>query len=238
MIDYFFGNYLMEFNNIDINYNYVKNRKLAAVIVATKPSFWLPLVIKNALSKIKECNLYFFGSSETIFFIKHNLKLDLNFIEINDIRNITNYNKILLDEKFWNTFSEEYVLIFQPDCILLRDVIESDFNYDYIGAVCGNFNNDSYIVNGGLSMRKRKVMVEICQNLNHEEKNGTIPEDIIFTNKLRNNNLYKFPTWTDCMNFSIESIGNIDTVLGVHGTDKYYIDPNIKFNFIETFLNK
>ena len=102
----------MEFNNIDINYNYVKNRKLAAVIVATKPSFWLPLVIKNALSKIKECNLYFFGSSETIFFIKHNLKLDLNFIEINDIRNITNYNKILLDEKFWNTFSEEYVLIF------------------------------------------------------------------------------------------------------------------------------
>ena len=55
---------------------------------------------------------------------------------------------------------------------------------------------------------------------------------------LRNNNLYKFPTWKDCMNFSIESIGNIDTVLGVHGTDKYYIDPNIKFNFIETFLSK
>ena len=80
-------------------------------------------------------------------------------------------------------------------------------------------------------------MVEICQNLNNEEKNGT-PEDIIFTDKLRNNNLYKFPTWKDCMNFSIESIGNIDTVLGVHGTDKYYIDPNIKFNFIETFLNK
>ena len=66
MIDFFFGNYLMKFNNININYNYVKNRKLAAVIVATKPSFWLPLVIKNALFKIKECNLYFFGSNETI----------------------------------------------------------------------------------------------------------------------------------------------------------------------------
>ena len=237
MIDFFFGNYLMKFNNININYNYVKNRKLAAVIVATKPSFWLPLVIKNALFKIKECNLYFFVSNETIFFVKNNLKLNLNFIEINDIRNITNYNKILLDENFWKTFNEEYILILQPDCIILRDVIESDFNYDYIGAICGNFNNDSYMVNGGLSMRKKNIMIEICENLNKEEKNGTIPEDIIFTEKLRNNNSYKFPTWKDCMNFSIESIGNIDNVIGIHGTDKYYIDPNIKFNFVKKFLN-
>lgn len=237
MIDYFFGNYLMKFNNIDISYNYVENRKLATVIVATKPSFWLPLVIKNALYKIKECNLYFFGSNESIFFIKNNLKLNLNFIEIKDIRKVTDYNKLLLDEKFWKTFNEEYVLIIQPDCLILRDVIKSDFNFDYIGALCGNFNNDSYILNGGLSMRKRDVMIEICENLNSEEKNGSIPEDIIFTQKTRLNNLYKFPTPEDCINFSIESIGNIDNVLGIHGTDKYYIHPNIKFNFVNYYLN-
>ena len=236
MIDYFFGSYLMKFNNIHIDYKSNNDNKLAVAIVATKTSFWLPLIIKNALSKIKNCNFYFFGTSDTIFFIKNNLKLNINYIEINDIKNISNYNKILLDNKFWNKFNEEYILIIQPDCIILRDVVKSDFEFDYIGAICGHFNECNFIINGGLSIRKKTVMIEICKNLNNDEKNGTIAEDIIYTEKIRNNNSYKFPTWKDCMNFSIESIGNLNNVLGVHGTDKYYIDNNIKFEFVKKFL--
>ena len=41
-------------------------------------------------------------------------------------------------------------------------------------------------------MRKRNVMVEICQNLNNEEKNGT-PEDIIFTDKFNREFIIKHP---------------------------------------------
>ena len=236
MIDYFFGNYLIKFNNIDINYN--SNNKLAIVLVATKTSFWLPLIIKNTLDKIKKCTFYFFGTNETIIFVQNNLKLNINYFKINDIKHISNYNKILLDIAFWNTFNEEYILIIQPDCIILRDVIDTDFKFDYIGAICGDFDKSNFIINGGLSMRKKNVMIEICKNLNNSEKNGTIAEDIIYTKKIRNNNSYKFPTWEDCMNFSIESIGNLDNVLGIHGTDKYYIDSAIKMKFVEKFILK
>mgnify|MGYP001429600313 FL=1 len=236
MIDYLFGSYLMKYNNININYyNNIKNNT-AIILIATKPSFWLPLVIKNALNKINNCNFYFFGSNETIFFIKNNLKLDINYIEIPDINNISNYNKILLDELFWDKFKEEYILIIQPDCIIMRDLNENDYRFDYIGAVCGYFNNEYYIINGGLSMRKKNVMIEICKKLTIEEKNGDIAEDIIFTDKIRNNKKYKFPLYDDCMNFSIESFGNIDNVLGIHGTDKYYIDKNIKLDFLNKIL--
>ena len=48
MIDYLFGSYLMKYNNININYkNNIKNNT-AIILSARKPSFWLPLVIKNA----------------------------------------------------------------------------------------------------------------------------------------------------------------------------------------------
>lgn len=236
MIDYLFGSYLMKYNNININYkNNIKNNT-AIILIATKPSFWLPLVIKNALNKINNCNFYFFGSNETIFFIKNNLKLDINYIEIPDINNISNYNKMLLDELFWDKFKEEYILIIQPDCIIMRDLNENDYRFDYIGAVCGYFNNEYYIINGGLSMRKKNAMIEICKNLTIKEKNGDIAEDIIFTDKIRNNKKYKFPLYDDCMNFSIESFGNIDNVLGIHGTDKYYIDKNIKVDFFNKIL--
>ena len=69
-----------------------------------------------------------------------------------------------------------------------------------------------------------------------KKKNGDIAEDIIFTDKIRNNKKYKFPLYDDCMNFSIESFGNIDNVLGIHGTDKYYIDKNIKLDFLKKIL--
>ena len=141
---------------------------------------------------------------------------------------------------FWNKFNEENILIIQPDCIILRDVIDTDFKFDYIGAVCGLLNENYFIINGGLSMRKKTIMIEVCKNLNNHEKNGTIAEDIIFTNHIRKNNSYKFPTMEDCNNFSIESSGNLDNVLGIHGTNKYYLNNNnkIKIEFIKNFLKK
>lgn len=107
MIDYFFGNYLMNYHNININYDYNDNNTTALVLIATKPSFWLPFVIKNALHKIKKCNFYFFGSRETIYLLKNTLNININYTEINDCRNITGYSKILLDRsllftKIWS----------------------------------------------------------------------------------------------------------------------------------------
>jgi hypothetical protein len=235
MIESCFGEYLIKYKDIKISYNFLKTKsKIGVILVATKSSFWLPLIIKNILHKIKNCNLYLYSSIETINFLRKNLKEQFNgiyYCEVN-IRNIKDYNKMLLDVNFWKIIPNEYILITQPDCILLRDINEDDLKYDYIGAVCGDLNN--YIINGGLSIRKKETMIEICKNLSNKEKSGDIAEDIIFTNKIKEK--YKVPSINECMNFSIESIGNLEKVLGIHGTDKYYINNDIKNNFINKWL--
>ena len=35
--------------------------------------------------------------------------------------------------------------------------------------------------------------------------------------------LFKLPNIFECNDFSIETLGNFDNVIGIHGTDKYYI---------------
>ena len=191
MIDYFFGSYLMKFNNIDINYT--PDNKLAVVLVATKTSFWLPLIIKNALDKIKKCTFYFFGTCETIFFVQNNLKLDINYFEINDIKHISNYNKILLNDMFWNKFNEEYILIIQPDCIILRDVIDTDFKFDYIGAVCGNLNETNCTFDSS-------QFSNYTRNYQLNSKEFLVKDTIRYCVDYKNNTVFSFKKSNDFSN--------------------------------------
>lgn len=234
MLDFVFGQYLMKYAHTDVIHTQDTTNKLGVVIIATKPIFWLPFIIKNIIDKIKKCNIYFLGSNDSIHLIRNILKIDtIKYISINDFNVIKTYNKYLLNNDFWNMFSEDYILVTQPDCILLRDLNINDYKFDYIGAACGNLNDD-FVINGGLSLRKRSVMIDICNNLNEEEQSGNIPEDIVITKKIKQQ--YKCPTIEDCMNFSVESIGNVHNVLGIHGTDKFYIHPSIKNNFVCKYL--
>jgi hypothetical protein len=264
MIDYYFGQFLINYlnksikditnntdqnnnntdqnnNNTDQNNNNTDQNNepmdLAVGLVATKCTFWLPLVIKNILHKIKNCKLYFFGSNESVYFIKELINYDnISYHIINDFNTIKEYNKLLLNPHFWEIFKEKNILITQPDCIILRDVKLTDLQFDYIGALCGAFD-DNFIINGGLSLRNKNTMITICNHLTDEDKNGNTAEDIIFTRVIKNNERYKYPSINDCYHFSIESIGCIDTVLGIHGTDKLnYIHPSIKKEFIKKYL--
>lgn len=243
MIDYHFGCYLMQYLDKSIEElcenlceKEYENIQVGVVLVATKCTFWLPLVIKNILNKIKNCKLYFFGSKDSICFLKESISYNnISFHIIDDFNDIKYYNRLLLNKDFWNTFKEEYVLITQPDCIILRDINLSDLQFDYIGAICGMLN-ENFIMNGGLSIRNKNVMIQICDNLSDEQKTGNIAEDIIFSNIIAKNSKYKSPSANDCLDFSIETIGNIDKVLGIHGTDKFYIHPLIKKQFIDNYI--
>lgn len=242
MIDYHFGHFLLNYLNKPIEDINITNNSCLGIdvsvgvcLVATKCTFWLPLVIKNILHKIKNRKLYFFGSKESVYFIREIIQYDISYYVINDIKHISQYNTLLLNKNFWETFKENYILVTQPDCILLRDLKMSDLQFDYIGAVCGYWD-ERYIINGGLSIRNKNTMITICDNLSDEDKNGNIPEDIIFTNIIKKNKSYKCPNITDCDNFSVESTGCIHQAIGIHGTDKYYINQSIKTEFINKFL--
>jgi hypothetical protein len=188
--------------------------------------------------RLKTVHFIFLGNNETIQNVKNSINFDINYIDITsyNLKSIEDYSRLLLDSKFWEHFTEKHILIIQPDCIILRDIKEDDLKYDYIGAICGSFNENNFIINGGLSMRKRDTMIEICNNLEPYVKNGHVPEDIIYTRKIRLSTNYKCPKIDDFLNFSIESIGVLNKVLGIHGTDKYYVHPRIKDDFKETFL--
>ena len=235
MIDYIFGNFLLSYLQKEVDYNKDESNRLAVVMVATKPYFWSPLVVKNALDKIKPCNFYYYGSQESINVIKSHIRHPIEYRVIDDFRGIQNYNKLMLDPMFWSAFKEDYILIIQPDCVLIRNIESKDFTSDYIGAICGHFD-ENFIINGGLSLRKRNVMIDICNHLSPQEKSGFIAEDIVFSKKIKENTKYSCPTLEDCLNFSIESVGNLRNVLGIHGTDKYYIHPSIKYDFAATYL--
>ena len=71
------------------------------------------------------------------------------------------YSKMLMSYDFWKRFEAyEYALIYQTDCLLLKDNLDTwaSFGYDYIGApILGTGSDWKHIPcvgNGGLSLRK------------------------------------------------------------------------------------
>ena len=70
-----------------------------------------------------------------------------------------------------------------------------------------------------------KKLAEICKKIDIVDT-----EDIVITKYLRKHN-YKLPSIEDCHHFAMESLGYQDRVVGIHGTDKYYILPEIMHNF-------
>jgi hypothetical protein len=135
-----------------------------------------------------------------------------------DIKNINDYNNLLLTTDFWNLFDGEKLLIYQEDSILFHGEIEPFMEYDYIGAPwIQDHVPDGYGGNGGLSLRTKSVMIE-CLN-KHIPPPYTYfdrqPEDFYFSNTLYHNGIGKLAPRKVAMNFSQEQIIS-KTAMGGH----------------------
>ena len=206
----------------DIKPSYNQNSNKAMVIVESRCGYWLPLVIRNAVDKLPDWNLYVVGKRNVIEFVQARVGGTFIPILVDVPGNITIpiYNQIMMDHTFWQRFHEKHVLVFQMDCIILREPMEKMLKWDYIGPVCGELTEKKFIMNGGLSLRNKTSMVMACQMLTAEER--TKPEDVAFTECMRRNKMFRLPTMEECNEFGLESIGKIETIVGIHGTDKYY----------------
>jgi len=223
-MEYACGHYLMQYYNKNVPITNDNNRNKCLVIIETRPSFWLPLVIKNAVDKCPDYNLYVFGTPNVNKFLSHTLEGEYHNITINTyMRNIEEYNQMLTNHDFWSQIKEEHIIIFQLDTLFLRTPTSQHMSYDFNGAVCGNLNQEKeFIINGGLSYRSKKAMLTACKLIDNSYDG--MPEDIIFTKLMRKHKqLFKLPSIAECNNFSIETIGNFNNAIGIHGTDKYYI---------------
>jgi hypothetical protein len=120
---------------------------------------------------------------------------------------------------FWRRIKGEKVLIFQSDAILLREGIDEFLEYDYIGAPWLKPKENSYVGNGGLSLRTRDVILEISMTNKIKE---VIWEDIYFVKCLKGRGVADIET---AKRFSMEDVYSPNP-LGVHYPIKY-IEPEL-----------
>jgi hypothetical protein len=202
----------------------------ALVIVECRPSFWLPLVIRNALHTQKNVRLYVFGTKEVLEFVAGTVGGEFTGVEIPCLSGPQEYSLLLLNEGFWNAIQEDVVILFQTDCLFLRPYPGKD-SFDFVGAVCGPVKDDEFIINGGFSVRRVAAMLDVLPKMTEEEKN--MPEDMAFTRAMRRLGGYVLPTVEQSNAFAIETIGNPDTAIAIHGTDKYYCDTDLLMKCLE-----
>ena len=216
-----------------------------AVIVEPRRHHMLAKVIRNFMYHLGEnWNLHIFTSADNINWIKNQLPMSSFRITPIDRENLstTEYSALLMDLNFWQMIPEEYILIFQTDCILFRNGMDTwidndDHNFDYVGA---NYYNPIHTIpdiggiQGGLSLRKKSVMIECINNItktiinNYRISNGLtsihdviLAEDVFFTHAcfiLKK----RLPTIEKRREFSIEADYHPST-LGHHGLKCSYL---------------
>ena len=204
----------------------------ALVIVETRPTFFLPHVVATAVRTHPDWQLYVFGTPEVHDLLNTHCKNYASAarqITLNTGRYATTrqYSEFLTSAQFWDCVQAEHVLVFQSDCVLVRPTPPEMLQYDFVGAVCGRLHPAHFHINGGLSLRRRSSMVRAIQALrtsfSHVDPH---PEDVAFVDILRRTG-GRLPTMDVCDAFAIESRGDPDTAVGMHGTDKYYAPADL-----------
>lgn len=129
------------------------------------------------------------------------------------------YNDMMMTTNFWNKVKGKKILSFQNDSILLKGGIDQFLKYDYIGAPWIKPKEGYFVGNGGLSLRNKDKMIEICK-LNDDKSNIPL-EDIFFVKNLKGEGVADIEI---AYNFSMEDIFS-EHAMGLHNPIK--IDPNL-----------
>jgi hypothetical protein len=129
------------------------------------------------------------------------------------------YNDMMMTTNFWNKVKGKKILSFQNDSILIKGGIDKFLKYDYIGAPWIKPKEGYFVGNGGLSLRNKDRMIEIC-TLNDDKSNISL-EDIFFVKNLKGEGVADIET---AYNFSMEDIFS-ERAMGIHNPKK--IDTNL-----------
>ena len=192
-----------------------------AVLVETRDCFFLPYVIKNFCHLLGDgWNFHLFVNEKVKNFLSTQLPhFQYQWTPLPVLRmSKEQYSFLLRQKNFWKQIREEVVLVFQADCLLLKQIPLWAEQYDMIGAVCGSVGEGKHIYNGGFSIRSKNTMLEVALDTD-ENQNENRPEDVFFTEELRNKG--RLPDLWTAHAFASECVDSTHCV-GIHGTDKYY----------------
>jgi hypothetical protein len=163
------------------------NQRLGLVIIEPRSHEWLKGVLYNMA--------HIYGNTDTVLYIVHGNDNE-EFVKsiIDDswsnvillkipVSNLTrdDYNLLLTNGQFWKYFKTEYVLIFQSDTFIRKQISDLFFLYDYVGAPWYWKPNgiQRSVGNGGFSLRKTSVMKDICNKYKFDKETEE-GEDVYF----------------------------------------------------------
>jgi hypothetical protein len=223
MLMFPYANFLLDFERKhgDLTHQNSQENTRAAVIVETRPAFFLPRVIRNVMYFLgPRWNLYVFCREQSGAYVRASLPgWDVWYRRIAGSGSRLpreRYNQLMTSPGFWASFSESKLLVFQADSLLSSPGIDEFLDYDYAGAPYGRFD-ERYGANGGLSLRTRDVMLECLERFPPPPGEA---EDQYFTETVRRLGR-AMPDFETATRFSVESVYTAHPV-GVHGTSKYF----------------
>nr|QOI90541.1 hypothetical protein HWQ62_00410 [Pyramimonas orientalis virus] len=210
--------------------------RLGACIVEFREHPYMEAVLNNM------CNVY--GGTKVVLYIVHGIdneqyikrivdkwdnvkliKMDLHNIDI------ATYSTMLTSYDFYCNFKTEFILFFQTDSLIRKQIPDLFFEYKYVGAPWVGYPNDypnnphirignKLVGNGGFSLRNVEKMKDICKNNTFTN----IAEDVFITNHLLDSDI---PTVAIANQFSVEMIPHDDPV-GMHQIWKFIPFQKVK----------
>ena len=211
--------------------------KWALCIAETRPSYWLPLVIRNAQYHFPGVPLIVIAPQPIAHWLsRQHITVDFHIVwkNVPARASAETFSKLMLSSSLWEELSSlhvDYVLTFQTDCVFVRGSgegfpDEKACSVDFLGAPCGNIGSsgEAFVIYGGRAWRNVKAHARAVSLMKPTDVlflERYRPEDVVFTETFRSNN-FKLPTFHHCLTFALESYGDPSSVIGIHGTDKYY----------------
>lgn len=190
---------------------------LEMVIVEPRCHEFLVPVLKHFSAMIPHAALTIVHSRENKHIIDETVGDHNNIRRIASLPsnlNLAEYTRLFLSPSFWEQFKCDKILIFQTDTGILQNNVLDFLHVNYIGAPwVVNWAEDPssqqvFVGNGGLSLRSRKAMIEVCKHPDAATFRG--PEDIFFARHM------KTAPVEMALRFSMESVAPNFLPFGFH----------------------
>jgi len=200
--------------------------KQSLFIADTRESYWLDLVIKNAVQEFPDWDLFVCAPRPVLDWLRPSFPRMKEIVaDLPPRASPETFSAIMYSQEIWKVFDTEFVMIIQTDTVFAPYAKSRlpDLSKDFYGAACGHLAED-FVVNGGLSLRRVSAFAKATAMLTDADR--ALPEDVGFCGLMRRHpDLFRMPTMLECMRFAIESFGDPSRVVGIHGTDKHYAPP-------------
>jgi len=191
---------LSDLSGRGFNFQYNPLNTKVAVIVEPREHELLAAVIQNVMFFLGDSwNLQIFtGRGKKAWVCDEVLKLcgaKVSELEVENLA-VHEYSALLMNREFWDSIAEPNILIFQTDCIMLRNGIGRFVGYDFAGANYFKRRDMAPMyggIQGGFSLRSKQCMLDCIRDVSENDVNDyrrmqgfdalqlPLAEDVFFT---------------------------------------------------------